>query len=73
MESRIVSIETGSVRAQIPLDVASLRRQFLDWEREFDDYLSRKYQQDFEWEESERAVRKIAAQRGITLPRVVAG
>lgn len=70
MESRIVSVENGSVRAQIPLDTASLRNQLLEFKNEFEKSLSAKYQPDIDWEESEKAMRNIAFKSGITLPPV---
>lgn len=70
MESRILSIENGSVRAQIPLDTASLRNQLFAFKSEFEKSLSAKYQPDIGWEESETAMRAIAFKSGITLPPV---
>ena len=71
MESRIVSIENGSVHAQIPLDIASLRNQLLAFRNEFEKSLSANYQPDIDWEESEKAMRNIAFKSGtMTLPTV---
>ena len=70
MESRIASIENGSVRAQIPLDSASLRMELLEFKKEFINSLSAKYEPDIDWEEAEEAMRNIALSRGITLPSV---
>jgi hypothetical protein len=70
MESRIVSIENGSVRAQIPLDTVSLRDQLLSFKNEFDTSLSAKYRPDIDWKESQKAMRAIAFKSGITLPPV---
>jgi Family of unknown function (DUF5984) len=70
MESRIVSIENGFVRAQIPLDIASLRNQLLKFKNEFEKSLTAKYEPDIDWEESEKAMRTIALNYGIIFPVV---
>lgn len=70
MESRIVSVENGLVRAKIPLDTTSLRNQLLEFRNEFENSLSASYQPDIGWEESEKAMRNIAFKSGITLPAV---
>ncbi len=70
MESRIVSIENGSARAQIPLDTSSLRKQLFEFKNEFEKSLSAKYQSDIDWQEAEKAMREKAARGGITLPAV---
>jgi hypothetical protein len=68
MESRIVSIENGSGRAQIPLDTASLRNQLFEFKNEFEKSLSAQYRPDTGWDESEKALKDIAIKAGITLP-----
>ncbi len=68
MESRIVSIEKGIVRAQIPLDTVSLRDQLLKFKNEFEKLLSARYEPDIDWVESEKAIRTIALNSGINLP-----
>lgn len=68
MESRIESIENGSARTRIPLETASLRNQLSVFKNEFEKSLSAKYQPDIDWEESEKAMRDIALESGITLP-----
>lgn len=70
MESRIVSLENGIVRAQIPVDTSSLRYQLLAFKNEFEKSLSARYESDIDWEDSEKAMRNIALKSGITLPPV---
>jgi hypothetical protein len=70
MESRIVSLENGFVRAQIPLDTTSLRDQLLNFEGEFETSLSARYKPEVDWEESEKAIRNIVLKSGNTLPPV---
>jgi hypothetical protein len=68
MESRIVSIEKGLVKAQIPLDPASLRTQLLSFKTDFEKCFLAKAKPDIDWVESERALRKIARLNDIVLP-----
>lgn len=70
MESRIESIEKGFVCAQIPLDTVSLRNQLLEFRNEFEKKLLTRRQADIDWEVSEKALRKIALNSGITLPPI---
>jgi Family of unknown function (DUF5984) len=68
MESRIISIENGSARPQIPLDTSSLRKQLLEFKDEFEKSLSAEYQPDIAWDEAEKAMRDIAFKSSLTLP-----
>jgi len=62
MESRIVNIEQGLVRAQTLVDTASLRNQLLKFKDEFEKCLCGKYEPDISWDEAEKAVRMLAGQ-----------
>ena len=70
MESRIASVENGSVRPQIPLNPTSLRNQLSKFRSQFEKSLSASYQPDIDWVESEKAMRNIASKSGIALPPV---
>ncbi len=67
MAIRIDAIEAGTARAQIKLDVSSLRRQQEEWTSEFESYF-RSYEPDIPWVEAEAAVRAIAESAGVALP-----
>lgn len=67
MSDRIDAIEAGRERAQIPLDVLSLRRQHQEWVNEFASYFC-DYRPDIPWNEAEAAVRSIAKSAGLALP-----
>jgi len=68
MALRIDQIEAGTARAQIVLDVASLRRQHEEMREEFESALNREYIPDIPWDEAETALREEAAALGIRLP-----
>jgi len=70
MEDRIARIETGVARAQIPLSIESLREQHERWRSDFDSFFRPK-PPDIPWEETEAAIRKIAASNGMLLPVAV--
>ncbi len=70
MESRIVSVEQGFVRAQIPLDTVALRNQLSEFKNEFEKYLTAEYQPDVDWQKSEKALENIAIESRIALPSV---
>lgn len=66
MACRIGEIESGIVAPRIPVNVASLRDQHEDWEKEFLTYFG-SYKPDISWLEAESALRAIAQKKGIHL------
>lgn len=64
MKERITAIEIGGIVPQAPVSAASLWEQHATWKAEFASYFQG-YEPDIAWKETERAIRIIAAKKGI--------
>jgi hypothetical protein len=70
MEARLTTVETGAARTQIPVSIDDLRRQHATWKREFESYF-REHHPDVAWPDAEAALRDIAREAAVPLPRPV--
>jgi hypothetical protein len=59
MKNRIMLLESGSVKAQIPLNSEDLFRQQDSWFEEFSEYFDRQYEPDVSWYETKTAIELI--------------
>lgn len=66
MATRLDAIDAGKARPQVTVDSASLRKQQVTWQQEFERYFEPR-RPDISWAETDAALRAVARERGIGL------